>query len=118
METEDSLRRWGCQNKTETTTKTGRKDESCAGRGGAADRLGGGTEQPTLTRRLVNPLTIFGDLDLGSFVFPDDAGGRRADHVTDNVGIVALVELLRGRGAVEGNLLCRGQAQCVLRLSG
>lgn len=52
-------------------------------------------------------LTVFGDLDPGALVLPDDGGRRRADHVADDVGVVALVELLRAGGGLEGDLFCR-----------
>lgn len=40
-------------------------------------------------------------------MLPDDAGGRGTDNVADDVGVVALVELLRAGDMLEGDLLCR-----------
>lgn len=54
-----------------------------------------------------NRLTIFGTLDPGALVLPNDGGGRRTDDVTHNVGIITLVELLRTGRITEADLLCR-----------
>lgn len=51
-------------------------------------------------------LTVFGHVDLGSLVLPVDGGGRRADDIADDVGVVALGELLRARGVPEADLFC------------
>lgn len=53
-------------------------------------------------------LTIFAAVDPRALVLPDDEGWRRADHVADDDGVVALVELLRTGGVLEGDLLCGG----------
>lgn len=55
-------------------------------------------------------LTIFAAVDPQAFVFPDDEGRRRADHVADDHGVVALVELLRTGRVLEGDLFCWGGA--------
>lgn len=52
-------------------------------------------------------LTVFGDLDPGAFMLPNDGGRRRADHIADNVGVVTFVELLWAGSALEGDLFCR-----------
>lgn len=52
-------------------------------------------------------LTIFGNLDPGALVLPNDGGWRRADHIADYVGIIAFIKLLRGGSTLEGDLLCR-----------
>ena len=48
-------------------------------------------------------LTILLHLNLHSFVFPDDGGGRGADDVTHNFGVVPFIELLGGGGVLEGD---------------
>lgn len=53
-------------------------------------------------------LTIFAAVDPQALVLPDDEGRRRADHVADDDGVVALVELLRTGRVLEGDLLCGG----------
>lgn len=61
-----------------------------------------GTEEERFSRQL----TIFGELDREAFVFPNDGGRRRTDDVTDDVGVVAFVELLRAWSVLEGDFLC------------
>lgn len=52
-------------------------------------------------------LTVFGNLDPGALVLPNDGGWRRADHVADDISIVTFVELLWARGVFECNFFCR-----------
>lgn len=56
--------------------------------------------------RCLRQLTIFGELDREAFVFPNDGGRRRTDDVTDDVGVVAFIELLRAWSVLEGDFLC------------
>lgn len=51
-------------------------------------------------------LTVFAAVDLQALVLPDDEGWRRADHVADDDGVVAFVELLWTGRVLEGDLLC------------
>ena len=45
-------------------------------------------------------------MDLGSLVFPEDGGRRGADHITDDVSVIALLELLQARSVLEADLFC------------
>lgn len=56
--------------------------------------------------RCLRQLTIFGELDREAFVFPNDGGRWRTDDVTDDVGVVAFIELLRAWSVLEGDFLC------------
>lgn len=51
-------------------------------------------------------LTIFGELNREAFVFPNDGGRRRTDDVTDDVSVVAFIELLWAWSVLEGDFLC------------
>lgn len=39
-------------------------------------------------------------------MLPNDGRRRRADHITDDVGVVAFVELLGAGSVLEGDLFC------------
>lgn len=54
----------------------------------------------------LNGLTVFGRLDDGALMPPDDGGGRGADHVADNDGVPSFVELLRGGSALKSDFFC------------
>ena len=45
-------------------------------------------------------------MDLGSLVFPEDGGWRGADHIADDVSVIALVELLQAWSILEADLFC------------
>lgn len=69
---------------------------------------------PPLFRRGVGErksLTILVAVDPGTLVLPQDLGRRRADHVAEDQGVVALVELLPARRVAEGDPLCGGAAR-------
>lgn len=56
-------------------------------------------------------LTVFVAVDPDALVLPQDLGRRRADHVAEDQGIVALVELLPTRRVTEGDSLCNGKQE-------
>lgn len=55
----------------------------------------------------IAPLTVFFRLNLGSLVFPDNCGWRRADDVTHDDSIIPLVKLLRRRSVLESEFFCK-----------
>lgn len=72
-----------------------------------AERRAGGEKAALVLKQFCSKrLTIFGGLEFGALVLPNDGGRRRADHVADDVGVVALVELLWTRRTLEGDLFC------------
>lgn len=54
----------------------------------------------------MNWLTVFVKLDLGALILPNDGRRWRADHITNDVSVVAFVELLGAGSALEGDLFC------------
>lgn len=67
---------------------------------------GGEKAAQALENVYLNWLTVFGDLDLGALVLPNDGGGRWTGHITNDVSIIAFVELLRAGSTLEGDLFC------------
>lgn len=51
--------------------------------------------------------TIFFQLYFKSSVLPNDSGRRRTDDITNDDGVIPLVELLRSRRIFEGDLFCK-----------
>lgn len=51
--------------------------------------------------------TIFFQLYFESSVLPNDSGRRRTDDITNDDGVIPLVELLRSRRIFEGDLFCK-----------
>lgn len=56
----------------------------------------------------LNRLTIFGRLDLGALVLPNNSGWWWTDNITDYVSILTLDELLRVGSTLERDLFCGG----------
>ena len=70
-------------------------------------QAGGDEVAQNLEHLYLDWLTIFGTLDPGAFMLPNDGGWRRTNHIADYAGVIAFVELLRAGSTLEGDLFCR-----------
>ncbi len=59
-------------------------------------------------------LTIFGNLDLGALMLPNDSGWRWTDHIADYVSIITFIEFLWAGSILEGDLFCREMWQTIV----
>lgn len=54
----------------------------------------------------LNWLTVFGSLDLGALMLPNDGWWWGTGHIADDVSVIAFVELLRAGSTLKRDLFC------------